>query len=236
MSGPYGDDELLPLSGIQHFAFCRRQWALIHIEQQWAENVNTALGHLVHERAHNPALSSDDDDRIVTRALPLVSHTLGLTGQADIVEFMPVQGDVIGVPLAGHVGLWQPRPVEYKRGRPKPDDCDEVQLCAQAMCLEEMLGAEVPEGHLYYAETRRRERVVLGENLRTRVMTLAADMHRLQASGTTPRAEHGRHCSQCSLVDACVPGLTLHPRSVHRYIQHKLIEMTDDSPPESTCD
>ena len=149
----YREEEYLQLSGIQHFVFCRRQWALIHIEQQWAENLRTTEGALLHERAHDEQLRERRGDTIITRSLRVYSLTLGLTGQCDVVEF---HRDERGVPLHGYEGTWLPFPVEYKRGRAKQDGCDELQLCAQAMCLEEMLVCEIPSGALFYGETRRR--------------------------------------------------------------------------------
>ena len=188
MNEGYDEESLLPLSGIQHIAFCERQWALIHVEQQWLDNVRTVEGHLMHERAHDSSLYEDDGDHIIARAVPIVSRKLGLSGQADVVEFWPM-GDGVGkgVSLLGHEGTWLPKPVEYKRGKPKPGDCDQVQLCAQAMCLEEMLGAEIPTADLYYGQTRRRQRVRLDGILRRRVEELAARMHSLFDAGITPR-------------------------------------------------
>ncbi|MFY9135157.1 MAG: CRISPR-associated protein Cas4 [Bacillota bacterium] len=223
MTGGYDEDSLLPLSGIQHIAFCERQWALIHVEQQWAENVRTVEGRQMHERAHNPWLADYDSDHIVSRSVPLISHRLGLSGQADVVEFWPVgEGVDGGAPLPGREGLWIPKPVEYKRGRPKGDDRDEVQLCAQAMCLEEMLGAKITEGDLYYGQTRRRQRVTLDDVLRNRVEQLCLRMHELFDCGCTPPAAQGRRCSLCSLVDLCLPELTVRPRSVRAYIRKQI--------------
>lgn len=223
MTGGYDEDSLLPLSGIQHIAFCERQWALIHVEQQWAENVRTVEGRQMHERAHNPWLADYDSDHIVSSSVPLISHRLGLSGQADVVEFWPVgEGVDGGAPLPGREGLWIPKPVEYKRGRPKGDDRDEVQLCAQAMCLEEMLGAKITEGDLYYGQTRRRQRVTLDDVLRNRVEQLCLRMHELFDCGCTPPAAQGRRCSLCSLVDLCLPELTVRPRSVRAYIRKQI--------------
>lgn len=223
MTGGYDEDSLLPLSGIQHIAFCERQWALIHVEQQWAENVRTVEGRQMHERAHNPWLADYDSDHIVSRSVPLISHRLGLSGQADVVEFWPVgEGVDGGAPLPGREGLWIPKPVEYKRGRPKGDDRDEVQLCAQAMCLEEMLGAKITEGDLYYGQTRRRQRVTLDDVLRNRVEQLCLRMHEIFDCGCTPPAAQGRRCSLCSLVDLCLPELTVRPRSVRAYIRKQI--------------
>lgn len=223
---PYAEEDLLPLSGIQHFAFCERQWALIHIEQQWAESVRTVEGRHLHDRAHNPLLVDATDSRVVTRAVPLVSYTLGLSGQADVVEFLPVQGDTPGISLSGRTGLWQPRPVEYKRGRPKPDNRDAVQLCAQAVCLEEMLGVPIHSGDLYYGQTRHRERIALDADLRRQVAELADRMHALFTAGRTPRATKGKHCSLCSIVDLCLPNLTARPRSVRKYVEDEVHQPT----------
>lgn len=141
----YDPDDCLMISGLQHFRFCRRQWALIHIEQQWAENLRTTEGALLHERAHDEQLRERRGDTIITRSLRVYSLTLGLTGQCDVVEF---HRDERGVPLHGYEGTWLPFPVEYKRGRAKQDGCDELQLCAQAMCLEEMLCCEIGRAHV----------------------------------------------------------------------------------------
>ena len=214
----YREDDLLALSGIQHFAFCERQWALINLERQWADSARTVEGHHVHDRVHNPAMTDGGSDRVVSRAVPLVSYGLGLVGQADVVEFLPTEGKACGVKLPRWPGLWQPRPVEYKRGRPKPDDRDAVQLCAQAICLEEMLGVPVAQGDLYYWETRRREHVTLDPALRLRVSRLAEKMHVAFAEGATPHAERGKHCRLCSIVDLCLPELTVRPRSVRKYV------------------
>lgn len=223
MSGPYTEDDLLPLSGIQHFAFCERQWALIHVEQQWAENVRTVEGHHLHERAHNPLLRSDRTEGLITRSLPVVSWRLGLSGRLDVVEFTTATREDGGITLLGHEGLWSPRLVEYKRGRPKPDDRDQVQLCAQAVCLEEMLGVEIPAADLYYGETRRRQRVELSNELRERVEDLCRRMRETFARGDTPQPARGKRCSLCSLMDICLPGL-MRKRSAASYIRSEIEE------------
>ena len=142
----YREEDFLQLSGIQHFAFCRRQWALIHLEQQWQENLRTVEGGLLHSRAHDASLRERRGDTLILRGLAVFSPSLGLSGQCDVVEFHAVPD---GVPIQGEDGLWQPYPVEYKRGKPKEHQADELQLCAQAMCLEEMLCCSIPEGSLY---------------------------------------------------------------------------------------
>lgn len=229
MEVEYSEDRLLPLSGIQHFAFCERQWALIHVERQWAESQRTVEGHHLHERAHNPFLFDERKGCLVARSLPVVSRKLGLYGQADVVEFHPSLPQNGGVALPSRDGYWLPRPVEYKRGKPKPDERDEVQLCAQAMCLEEMLGASINDGDLYYGETRRRHHVMLSAPLRQRVEELSRRMHVMFEAGWTPPAEKGKRCRLCSLVEVCLPSLTRKPRSVQGYIR-KHIEATEEGP------
>lgn len=200
----YEPDDCLMISGLQHFRFCRRQWALIHIEQQWAENLRTVEGELMHERAHDESLCESRGDTIITRSLRVYSLTLGLSGQCDVVEF---RRSAQGVPLAGHDGLWLPYPVEYKRGKPKDDGCDELQLCAQAMCLEEMLCCDISEGALYYGENRRRARVEFTKELRNEVRDCAEQMHALYRRGYTPEVKPTKACNACSLKELCVPKL-----------------------------
>lgn len=183
-------DDALPLSGLQHLAFCPRQWALIHLERAWAENRLTAEGRLLHEKADLPGQARRHDLQTV-RGLPLASRRLGLTGRADVVEFRP-----------------EPFPVEYKRGRHKPGDCDLVQLCAQALCLEEMLGRPIPRGAIFYGEPRRRSEVNFSPELRARTEMLAAEMHRLYRARETPPAKPGNYCQNCSLVNICLPHAT----------------------------
>src|SRR4051794_32949805 len=193
-------DDLLPLSGLQHLIYCERQFALIHVEQLWAENELTISGRQLHQRADLPGQSFGAGVR-VARALPLHSDSLGLAGKADVVEFhreaVPDGGD-----------LWRPFPVEYKRGRPKPGGADEVQLCAQAMCLEEMLGPAVPRGALFYGRTRRRKAVEFTPALRARVEAAARRCHELFDARVTPRVARHTGCDRCSLLESCLPGVT----------------------------
>ena len=149
----YAEEDYLQLSGLQHFAFCRRQWALIHVEQQWQENLRTVEGDLFHRRAHDEQLRERRGDTLILRGLSVASPTLGISGKCDVVEF---HADPSGISLCGEEGLWVPFPVEYKRGAPKAHQADELQLCAQAMCLEEMLCCTIQAGALFYGETRRR--------------------------------------------------------------------------------
>lgn len=212
----YADDELLSLSGIQHFSFCKRQWALIHIEHQWEDNLRTTEGHFLHERVDDPYFTESRGDVVISRAFPLVSYALGFYGVADVIEYTRSKD---GTALPGHEGLWTMCPIEYKRGRPKVDERDEVQLCAQAMCLEEMFGVEIRSAELYYHEIRRRVPLELTDALRDHVCALSEEMHDLFRKGKTPTAEKSRACRLCSLVDVCVPKLTTKRRSVKNYVR-----------------
>jgi CRISPR-associated exonuclease Cas4 len=198
------EPESLPISGLQHLAFCPRQWALIHLEQNWAENRLTAEGRLLHERADLPGTSRRQDLRTV-RGLALESRRLRLSGRADIVEFRP-----------------EPFPVEYKRGKRKPSDCDLVQLCAQALCLEEMLATAVPHGAIFYGEPRRRIDVIFTPELRARTESLSYAMHQLYDAGVTPAAQPGKHCQSCSLVNVCLPQATATPAVAARLLAAQL--------------
>lgn len=186
-------DESIPLSALQHFAFCPRQCALIHIERVWEENSLTAQGRVLHDRTHEAGAESRGDLRLA-RALPLQSAEHGLHGVADMVEFHR-QPD----------GTWQPFPVEYKRGRPKFTPIDAVQLCAQALCLEEMLATAIPAGALFYGETRRRQDITFDEELRKETLTLAAAVRAMITSGQTPAPVYAKHCHACSLIARCQP-------------------------------
>lgn len=218
----YTPDDCQMISGLQHFRFCRRQWALIHIEQQWAENLRTVEGQLLHERAHNEQLRESRGDLWTVRSLRVQSLTLGLTGQCDVVEFR--RDELHGVPLVGKPGLWLPYPVEYKRGTPKQDGCDELQLCAQAMCLEEMLCCEIPAGALFYAEPRRRQHIEFTTELREEVRADAEQMHDLYRRGHTPRVKPTKACSACSLKDLCLPKLQK-SGSVREYLRESMEEI-----------
>lgn len=200
----FNEEDWLQLSGLQHFAFCRRQWALIHIEAQWAENFRTVDGDLMHERVHDQALRESRGDCLTVRGLAIHSAELGISGQCDAVEF---NQDASGVPLRGREGLWLPYPVEYKRGKPKEHNADELQLCAQAMCLEEMLCCIVPEGALYYGEPRRRTVTQFTPELRGQVQNCLMEMHELYRRRYTPKVKPSKACNACSLKDLCLPKL-----------------------------
>lgn len=211
----YQEEDYLQLAGLQHFVFCRRQWALIHLEQQWAENYRTAEGSLMHEKAHDREFSESRGDLLIKRGVSVFSARLGLSGQCDVIEF---HRGVVGIPLPGKEGIWQPFPVEYKRGRPKENNADVLQLCAQAMCLEDMLCCDIPEGALYYGETRRREPVYFTEELRSQVHQLTAQMHELYHKGHTPKVKPTKSCNACSLKELCLPKL-IKKRSVSSYLR-----------------
>lgn len=211
----FKEEEYLQLSGLQHFSFCRRQWALIHMEQQWAENVRTTDGRILHEKAHDSSIREKRGDLIITRDMSIHSALLGVSGKCDVVEFH--RGET-GIPLPGQEGLWQPYPVEYKRGSPKITDADRLQLCAQAMCLEEMLCCEIPEAALYYGEIRRREIVDLDPDMREKVRALLTEMHELYQRHHTPKVKPSKGCNACSLKELCLPKL-MKKRSVADYLR-----------------
>ena len=218
----FSEDDLLPLSGLQHLMFCERQWALIHIEQLWAENRLTAQGRVLHDRAHESGGESRPGIR-VARGLRLRSLRLGLSGQADVVEFRrAAEGSGGGVRMDGEEGLWRPFPVEYKRGRPKPDRCDEVQLCAQALCLEEMFAARIEAGALFYGTPRRRTEVAFDAVQRGETERLAARMHEMYRARATPRAVYLPKCENCSLIALCMPRALAKPAGVARYLARAL--------------
>ena len=211
----YDESDYLMLSGIQHFSFCRRQWGLIHIEDQWAENLRTTEGKILHERAHDTSIREKRGDVISVRGVSVHSAALGVSGQCDVLEY---HRHPQGVPIRGLEGLWIPYPVEYKRGEPKTTDADRLQLCAQAMCLEEMLCCDVPEGALFYGETRRREIVSFTDELRQSVRDGFAEMHSLFQRGHTPKVKPSKSCNACSLKPLCLPKL-MRNRSASAYLK-----------------
>lgn len=214
----YSEEDYLMLSGIQHFAFCRRQWAMIHIEQQWADNYRTTAGELMHKKAHDEGSFEKRGNLLIVRGLRISSHKLGLSGQCDVVEFHQSED---GVTLFGYDGKWNPVPVEYKRGLPKENNADELQLCAQALCLEEMFRTDIPEGYLYYGENRRRTHVEFTDKLREDVEKMAEEMHNLFRKGYTPNVKPAKHCNACSLKDLCVPKLQK-TKKVREYIEQSI--------------
>ena len=214
----YAEEDYLQLSGLQHFAFCRRQWALIHVEQQWQQNLRTVEGDLFHRRAHDEQLRERRGDTLILRGLSVASPTLGISGKCDVVEF---HADPSGISLCGEEGLWVPFPVEYKRGAPKAHQADELQLCAQAMCLEEMLCCTIQAGALFYGETRRRTLVPFSAELREEVQTMLEEMHQLSRRGYTPKVKPSKGCSACSLKELCLPVL-MKGKAVESYLHDAL--------------
>lgn len=208
----FAEDALLPISALQHLLFCERQCALIHVERLWADNRLTVEGGRLHRKAHDGPDESRGGVRI-TRAVPLRSLRLGLVGVADVVEFRPAGTEGIGR---------SPFPVEYKRGRPKAHDADRVQLCAQALCLEEMLGVPVAAGALYYGRTRRRRKVAFDLALRRTTEDACSHLHAMIACGTTPRAVREKKCDACSLLDLCLPDAMTPGRSASDYTERSL--------------
>lgn len=202
----YTEDDLIQLSALQHFMFCERQCALIHIEQLWSENLFTAEGRVMHDKVDTANREVRGKVRI-DYGVPLRSLMLGLIGKADVVEFHKMDD-----------GSWLPFPVEYKRGKPKGDNCDRVQLCAQAICLEEMMKVEIPEGALFYGQTRRREDVIFDEALRAETEDAARKVHELIESGITPKAEYSKKCERCSLLHLCMPKTCGKAISVSHYL------------------
>ena len=216
----YNEDDYLMISGIQHFKFCRRQWALIHIEQQWADNVHTVIGELMHKRVHDPYLREKRKDIVIARALPVSSRAMGVSGECDVVEFHRCDD---GIRLHGHRGLFSVYPIEYKKGRSKLTEEDKLQLAAQAMCLEEMFSTEVPEGAIFYGESRRREIVDITSDLRTEVEKIFEEMHQYYNRHYTPKVKYSKSCNACSLKDICLPKLGK-AISVKRYLDQMLEE------------
>ena len=208
-------DDYLMLSGIQHFEFCRRQWALIHIEQQWEENLRTVEGEWMHRNAHNGYFTEKRGDIIITRDMPVYSRIMEVTGKCDIVEFQRADE---GIMLHGREGTYKVYPVEYKRGEPKENNSDVLQLTAQAMCLEEMMSCEINEGAIFYGEIRRRMKVEFSHDLREKVKLAFVEMHQYYNRRYTPKVKFSKACNACSLKNICLPKLG-RQKSAQKYIQ-----------------
>lgn len=219
----YTEDEMLMLSGIQHFMFCPRQWALIHMEQQWEDNRLTTEGNILHSNVDNPFYRQKNGDVITLRSLHIASNNLGLYGITDAVELIPSDTADDAITHNRYKGYWKPYPIEYKRGHSKPDERDEVQLATQVMCLEEMYGIHIPYGALYYNEDKHREVIAISEALRTTTKQCARQMHEIFNSGMMPQAEPERHCRNCSLKDICMPEMA-NCTKVSTYLNRNLYE------------
>lgn len=210
----YREEEYLSLSGIQHFAYCRRQWALIHIENQWVENFHTADGQIFHKKAHS-SCKEKRGKLLITHGLRVSSRELGITGICDVVEF---HQNKEGIHLNNYNGLWIPYPVEYKKGTSKSHEYNKLQLCAQAICLEEMLLCNISEGCIYYGATKERVVVQFTKELRNRVRDISQEMHHYIAKGYTPKIKINSKCEQCSLHSICVPDVNKY-EDVENYIK-----------------
>lgn len=217
----YPEDEYLMLSGIQHFAFCRRQWALIHIEQQWHENERTVDGEILHERCHDISQNESRGNLLTARGLRVESRRLGISGACDVVEF---HRDYQGISLSERDGLWSVTPVEYKRGIPKAANADRLQLCLQAECLEEMLSCTIGQGFLFYGETKRKECVYFTVELRNEAENLIQEMHTYMERGYTPKVKPSKSCKACSLMNICVPKLG-NNISAAQYIERNIADL-----------
>jgi CRISPR-associated exonuclease Cas4 len=234
----FRDEEMLPISALQHLVFCERQCALIHVDGAWRENYLTAEGQELHHNAHQLGHETRGKLRIV-RALRLQSYSLGLTGVADVVEFHAPDGLVASdlslrkwCPEVVRLKGWRVLPVEYKRGRPKALQCDEIQLCAQAFCLEEMLCVEVGEGRLFYGQERGRTDVVFSQELRERTRSACARLRQVMASTTLPQPVYDRRCNQCSLFDECMPTIVGRGQSVSRFVEQAVSAALDQGASE----
>ncbi len=217
----YKEEEYLQLSGLQHFKFCRRRWALIHIEKQWADNFRTTDGSLMHKHAHDKGFRESRGDRLITRGMSVFSPTLGISGECDVLEFHRNEN---GISLDGREGVWQPYPVEYKRGAPNSQSGDTLQLCGQAMCLEEMLCCTIPEGALYFGETHQRKVVPFTQELRQAVGDCLLEMHDLYRRGYTPKVKPTKACNACSMKELCLPKL-ISKRTVAEYLRKGMEEL-----------
>lgn len=233
----YTEDDLLPISALQHLSFCRRRCALAHLEGLWAENRFTAEGTLLHRRVHQEHDAVEDGVRIA-RGLRLASLRLGLFGVADVVEFHPPEHDACGLAggclncqAASSVG--RPFPVEYKRGRRKTEQAYRIQVCAQALCLEEMLGVDVPCGAIYYGKSRQRMQVEFDGALREETERLSRELHVLLGSDETPPPEPGAKCHGCSLEHLCLPK-NVRRRSAAAYMARSIAQILDEQTNEET--
>lgn len=221
LSNLYSDEEMLQLSGIQHYVFCSRQWALIHLEQLWADNTLTAEGSLLHENVDNPFFRETNGSNVITlRGFRLASPILGLSGIADAIEINPHEDAPVSKQAILKSKMYDILPIEYKRGKPKINDCDRMQVAAQAIILEEMLEVKVDRGAVFYWEVRHREYFDISDELRARVVAAAAEMHSLVKSNVLPKAIKKRHCKNCSLFDYCLP--SLNGRNVGKYLSDSL--------------
>lgn len=216
----YNPDDYLLLSGIQHFLFCKRQWALIHIENVWKENTYTIEGQILHEKADKPFLKEKRKNKIISRAMPISSKTLGLSGILDVIEFNKSDD---GIKLKGRDSLRKPTIIEYKRGKKKKYSYDECQLMAEAICIEEIFKTKLDYSYIYYGETDNRIKVEFDKDLRSLTIDTAEKMHQYYENKIVPKAELYRKCRLCSLNEECNPRLTKKPKNVKNYLYGELL-------------
>mgnify|MGYP000847428322 CR=1 FL=1 len=221
----YSDDEMLMLSGIQHYRFCPRQWALIHIDRQWDDNRLTVEGQILHKHVDDPFYRQKCGDFISLRTVCIASHELGLYGYTDVVELHPADDIHNSISHPRYPGRWMPYPIEYKHGKPKKDETDKVQLAAQAICLEEIYQIHISYGAIFYAEVKHRVEVEFTETLREVTKSCAIEMHKIFQSGVLPKAVPGLYCKKCSLYDLCMPELANRSK-VSVYLKQNLYEET----------
>jgi len=227
MRNKYTEEEMLMLSGIQHFFYCERQWALIHLEQQWEENSRTVEGQFVHKKVDDPFVVESRGNTVIARSVPLGSYSLGLYGIADVIEFHKI--DQNGLLFENKTGSWMPVPVEYKRGKPKPDERDEIQLCAQAICIEELNGIKIDKGYLYYHSIKRRDKVLFDADLRGLTYSVSEKMHDMFKNRETPKVPYGKNCKWCSMYEICQPKITGKKKKVKQYIKRMIDESCENS-------
>ncbi|GEQ49202.1 CRISPR-associated protein Cas4 [Tetragenococcus koreensis] len=220
----YVEDEYLMLSGIQHYYFCKRQWGLIHIDQQWAENSYTAEGQQLHKKADDPYIKEKRKDMFISRAIHVSSSSLGLSGILDVVEFYK---DKKGISFQGKKGKWQPYIVEYKRGQPKKDKRDVIQLVAEVMCLEETLDCQISNSYLFYHSVNKKIKIDITKELRDLVHDFSAKMHFYYQHKKVPDAEFFKNCRLCSLYDICMPRMNKRPKNIDNYIENAIYSEAD---------
>lgn len=213
---------MLELNGIQHFTFCKRQWALMYLESVWEENADTMLGRYIHKRVDNPYFEEKRNNKVIVRAMPVISHRLGFVGICDVVEFRKSD---CGISLKKYDGLWEMFVVEYKKGKPKKDNSDISQLIAQVMSLEEMFDTIIPQSAIYYKTENKRYPVEVTDDLREMVERTADEMHNLYSNNIIPKADSGAKCTYCSLKEKCMPRLTSRKKSVKNYILSHMEEL-----------
>jgi len=214
----YNEEDYLMLSGIQHFVFCRRQWAMIHIENQWEENLRTVEGDIMHKRAHEGPVLESRGDTLFSREMHVKSKELGITGICDVIEFNSVDCESVDtVRLQNKKGFYTITPIEYKKGKPKITDADRLQLIAQVICLEEMFCTKIDVGYMFYGETKHREKIIATEEMRSMVREIVKEMHKLFDSKVTPKVKPSKSCNACSLKDICLPKL-MNIKTVRQYM------------------